>query len=191
MIINHDNIKQLWIIAGINGSGKTSFTNKYLRGKIAIINPDEIAIEKNISSIQAGKIAIRERKNLIESKISFSIETTLSGINEIELIKTCKKLNYKINIIYLYLDSLYLARLRINQRIENHGHNIEDKDILRRYPRSLENFKSILKYADRVIILDNSSNKLKLVCSIYLNKIKFISKNIPKKIFDIVNNNYD
>ena len=69
---------QLWIIAGVNGSGKTGFTNKYLRGKIAIINPDEI-------SIQAGKKAILARQKLMQTKTIFAIETTMSGKFEISM----------------------------------------------------------------------------------------------------------
>ena len=38
------NIKpQLWVFAGPNGSGKSTMINKFVGGRISIINPDIIA----------------------------------------------------------------------------------------------------------------------------------------------------
>ncbi len=174
--------QQLWIIAGINGAGKTSFANKYLRGKIAIINPDEIAIQENIPPIQAGKIALQMRKTFIKQQNSFAIETTLSGINEINLVKTCKQQGYKINLVYLYLSSTNLANSRVMQRVENFGHDIPYQDIQRRYPKSLKNLSLILQYVDRLFILDNSNQKTQLLCSKANDEIKYTSPNLESKL---------
>ena len=188
MIITENIRPQLWIIAGVNGAGKTTFTNKYLRGKIAIINPDEIAIQKNITPLQAGKKAILERQNYLEKKISFAVETTLSGFNEIELIKKCKDLNYKINLVYIYLQNKILSYSRVQQRVQNYGHNIPINDINRRYQKSINNFIKITPIIDRIYLLDNSDTKTKLVSSFYEGNIKFISKNISPKLKEILSN---
>jgi len=185
MIITNNFKPQIWIIAGVNGSGKTSFANKYLRGKLAIINPDEIAIQSNINPVSAGKESLLLRQKFLEQKISFAIETTLSGINEINFIQQCKKQGYKINFVYLYLNSEYLSYARVKQRVENNGHDIPTKDIKRRYERSINNFINIKNISDRTWLLDNSYIKTKLIYSIVNQKIKFISSNINNKIKNI------
>ena len=189
MIITNNFQSQVWVIAGVNGAGKTSFANKYLRGKIAIINPDDIALQNNLQAVNAGKEALNLRQKFLNQNISFAIETTLSGINEIKFIQQCKNANYKINFVYIYLDSQYLSYARVQQRIENNGHSIPSQDIQRRYLRSINNFKNIEQISHRTWILDNSGIKTKMIYSSINNQVKFISNNIPAKIITVFNLN--
>lgn len=70
---------QLWIFGGPNGAGKSTIVRRYLRGRLPIINPDIIAAEISSGTaapiIEAGKIALRQRAELLSARTSFAIET--------------------------------------------------------------------------------------------------------------------
>jgi predicted ABC-type ATPase len=78
--------KELYIIAGCNGAGKTtaSFTilPEMLDGK-EFVNADEIArglspFQPEKVSFKAGRIMLERITDLLESKVNFAFETTLA-----------------------------------------------------------------------------------------------------------------
>jgi len=88
--------REVIIISGPNGSGKTTFAKDFLKTyKYAFLNADEIARELNpndLSSVrlEAGKIFLRKVNELIEVNQSFAVETTLSGHYLRKIIETLK-----------------------------------------------------------------------------------------------------
>jgi predicted ABC-type ATPase len=153
------------IIAGVNGSGKTTFALDYFTGSDTIfINADSIATSlspnnPDLSQFRAGKIMLKEIKNSIKNQQSFAIETTLSSKNYLKIIKQLKDDNWQINLIYLYLPSVELSMQRVVERVKNGGHNIKKTDILRRYNRSISNLiNDYIEVVDNVICIDNYDN---------------------------------
>ena len=141
----------LYIIAGANGSGKSTLASEFLPSEnLEFLNADEVAkriCPEHIESvkIQAGKIVLKKLDELLNKKKSFAIETTLSGKNHIKTIKKAKELNYKVVLIYSYLDSPLMCENRIKIRVLNGGHDIPKEDIIRRFYRSKENFWNLYK----------------------------------------------
>lgn len=88
---------KLYIIAGANGSGKTTFAKTFAKfNALHFINADEIAKEldpNNITKhqVKAGRIFFEELNNKLGEKKSFVIETTLSGKYLIKYIDKAKK----------------------------------------------------------------------------------------------------
>ena len=80
--------KNVIIIAGPNGSGKTTFVSEYLRDSenTVYIGADAIA-ERLISrpedmdsvKVQAGRLFIKEIQELIQVGTNFIVEVTLAG----------------------------------------------------------------------------------------------------------------
>lgn len=179
---------QLWVIAGCNGAGKSTFAEHHLHGKIPIINPDNIAKEINpnlgsdLSSVamQAGRIAIRKQKQYLEKGASFAIETTLTGKQPFRLIMDARFKNYKVNLIYIGIKNKNLSNFRIAMRTKAGGHFVSSRDVERRYPRSMNNLNKALKIADRSLVMDNTQIKRRLLLSLEHGKIKFCSKNMPE-----------
>lgn len=78
--------KELYIIAGCNGAGKTTASFTILPEILdckEFVNADEIA--KGLSpfqpekvSFEAGRIMLERITNLLESKVNFAFETTLA-----------------------------------------------------------------------------------------------------------------
>jgi len=143
--------KIVYIIAGANGSGKTTFAKEFVKiPKIAFLNADEIKKEYNSEDkeggkIRAGRIFFNRLKKLISSDKDFAIESTLSGQSLISIIKELKSKGNNIILLYIFLDNFEIAIDRVRIRVEEGGHNIPTKDIIRRYSRSLNNFWKIYK----------------------------------------------
>ena len=141
----------LYIIAGANGSGKTTFAKEFSKHKnLKFINADEIAKEldsENLTKykIQAGKLFFKELKNALILNKSFIIETTLSGKYLLKYIEEAKNLNYRVVLIYLFLEQPKINIERIKNRVLNGGHYVSDEDVVRRFYRSKELFESLYK----------------------------------------------
>ena len=133
--------KDLYIIAGCNGAGKTtaSFTilPKILNCK-EFINADEIA--KGLSpfqpekvSFEAGRIMLRRIDELLEKSENFAFETTLATKSYKSKIREAQNRNYNVSLLFFWLQNIELAIERVRTRVLEGGHNIETKVIERRY----------------------------------------------------------
>jgi predicted ABC-type ATPase len=136
-----------WIIAGPNGSGKTTFALQYLP-QIAqcsrFINADLIAaglspLAPERQLLAASRLFLKEIETSIQQQENFAFETTLSGRSYLKLIRRLRIQGWRIELIYLALPSSETSRQRVAERVSHGGHNISLADIQRRFPRSLTN----------------------------------------------------
>jgi predicted ABC-type ATPase len=164
--------KQIYIIAGPNGAGKTTAAKSLLPTFLEtneFVNADEIArgiSPFNPSSVDllAGKLMIKRIADLLSQNKSFALETTLSGNNYVNLVTKAKDQSYLINLIFLYLDSPQLAKMRVANRVKRGGHNIDKKDIVRRYERGIKNLINLyLPLVDSCAIYDNMKSQPKII----------------------------
>ena len=177
--------KVLYIIAGANGSGKSTLASELLPSEsLEFLNADDIAREicpENIESvkIKAGKELLSRLEELFKSEKSFAIETTLAGKNHIKTIKKAKELNYKVVLVYSYLDSPTFCENRIKIRVLNGGHNIPKEDIERRFYRSKENFWKLYKgLADSWNLFYNGTSEYILVAQNYNDQIEIFNESL-------------
>lgn len=164
--------KEVIIVAGANGSGKTTFAKKLLEVlNYEFLNADEIAKRINPKDLtkarlKAGKKFLRKVNSLIKNGESFILETTLAGKYIEKIIKSLNNENYIVSIFFIFLDSPEECINRIKQRIKKGEHNIPNKDVIRRYYRGKINFWGKYKYmANRWYVIDNSFNSFNEVCA--------------------------
>jgi len=159
--------KVIEIVAGPNGSGKTTFAESlFLRTKktAVFLNPDLIAsgiapLDFEKASFQAGRILISEVKSRIERNENFSFESTLSGKTWLPILEKAIAAGYNLNIYFLYLKTIEKNLSRIKQRVSMGGHNIPKNSVLRRHPRCFENFWNLYRViSNNWIIIDNSNS---------------------------------
>lgn len=183
----------IYIIAGANGSGKTTFAKEFLPRYIEtpyFINADSIAqgispFSPELVAIKAGKILLSEINELVNQKKSFAFESTLSGRTYISFIKRAIKKGYRVHIFYLYVPNEGFATQRVKFRVASGGHNIPESDIRRRFGRSLKNFFELyMPLADSWYLFDNSLVIPRLVAqsmngveSVYINDLYVKIKN--------------
>mgnify|MGYP004672606705 CR=1 FL=1 len=147
------NKKLLYIIAGANGSGKSTLAEVLLKEKnLEFLNADEIAKEISPNAINsvpitAGKEYFKRLKIFFDDNKSFAVESTLSGNNIVKIINTARVKNYKIILVYSFLQNCTTCIERVKKRVENGGHNVPEADIIRRY------YKSIVKFWDKYRLL--------------------------------------
>jgi predicted ABC-type ATPase len=123
--------KIIEIVAGPNGSGKTTFAESYLlrtKNNLTFLNPDLIAsgiapLDFERASFQAGRVLISEVNARIARNENFAFESTLSGRTWVNALRKAQSANYSINIYFLYLDTINknLKRIKINfKEFQNH-----------------------------------------------------------------------
>jgi predicted ABC-type ATPase len=153
--------KRFIILAGANGTGKTTLASELLKAySLEFLNADLIAL-KTGSRISAGKKFIETMNRLIARKVSVAIESTLSGSYLIKTIKKVKKLAYHVSIIYVFVDNPEVALQRIKARVEAGGHDVPRVDVIRRFYRSKANFwKKYKDIADDWTIFYNGTERL-------------------------------
>lgn len=171
---------KLYIIAGANGSGKTTFAKSFSSiHKMHFINADEIAKEldpDNITKhqVKAGRIFFHELKKRLDEHNSFVIETTLSGKYLVKYIKKAQENGFEVEMIYLFLEKPIANISRVATRVLRGGHHVPKDDIIRRFYRSKELFMYVYKdIVDKWIMYYNSdeiSEKIATDEMIYDNK---------------------
>jgi predicted ABC-type ATPase len=157
--------KNLYIIAGCNGAGKTTASYSILPNILdckEFINADEIA--KGLSpfqpenvSFEAGRIMLHRIDELLQRSIDFAFETTLATKSFTQTIDKAQKLSYTVTLLFFWLSSVELAKQRVALRVSEGGHNIPEEVIERRYHRGIKNlFELYLPICDNVMTFDNS-----------------------------------
>ena len=155
-------MKKYILIAGVNGAGKsTLYQTLDCFQNMPRINTDEIVRSlgdwRNVSDVmKAGKIAVYKMKEYFEAGVSFNQETTLCGNSIFHNIDKAKKLGYQIELHYVGIESVELAKERIAYRVAHGGHGIPDADVERRYRESMENLGRVIKKCDLVVLYDNT-----------------------------------
>jgi len=157
--------KNLYIIAGCNGAGKTTASFTILPEALnckEFVNADEIA--KGLSPFQpekvafeSGRIMLKRINELLESKQDFAFETTLSTKSYKQKVIEAQNKKYKVTLLFFWLETVELAIERVKTRVLEGGHNIDNETIKRRYYRGIKNlFEIYLPIVDEVMIFDNS-----------------------------------
>ena len=175
-----DNRPVLHIIAGANGSGKSTFTKSDSFEKVIIIDPDEIArgiSHKNPENvaIAAGREASVRRRKILAAGENLVVETTLAGNSILKLMNEARLLGYDVNLHYISVGDPLLAIDRVLDRITKGGHGVPEEDIRRRFKRSHENLPKAIVLSNCTKLYDNrnSGNPYSMVANLIYDKYWF------------------
>lgn len=154
--------KQLWLLAGGNGTGKSTFYRTRLAPSgLPFVNADIIAKllypqAPEAHSYHAAKLAEHLRLQLLRQGRSFCFETVFSHPSKIDFVAHAKTLGYEVVLVFIHLCDPALNQARIAQRVSEGGHHVPDDKVISRIPRTLKLIKKTLPLCDQVYILDNS-----------------------------------
>ena len=133
--------KNLYIIAGCNGAGKTTASYTILPEIIdckEFVNADEIArglspFQPENVAFESGRIMINRINELLNDQETFAFETTLATRSYRNKILKAKKKGYNVTLLFFWLSNVNLAIERVKIRVKEGGHNIPEDTIERRY----------------------------------------------------------
>ena len=157
--------KNLYIISGCNGAGKTTASYTVLPEILdcrEFVNADEIArglspFNPDSMAIEAGRLMLRRIEDLLSRDKTFSIETTLSTKSYLNLVRRVQAKGYQVHLLFFWLRTPELAVLRVAERVQKGGHNIPEDIIRRRYVAGINNlFRLFIPEVDYWGIYDNS-----------------------------------
>ncbi len=157
----------LIVIAGPNGSGKTTITSNILKHEwienCIYVNPDFIARDvfgdwnSNQAVLNAVKYSENVRENCLLNQESLIFETVLSSYEKIDFIMRAKKLGYFIRLFFVGTESPTINASRVAQRVMDGGHDVPISKIISRYSKSIANCCIAAQIVDRAYIYDNST----------------------------------
>ena len=160
---------QLWVFAGPNGAGKSTLADRFVRDRLSIVNPDNIARDLprrpdgSLAELEAGKLALQERADRLRSGESFGFETTLSGQSELRAMRAASEAGYKVNLVFVGIPNATYSAARVAERARMGGHDVSAADTDRRYPKTMANLPVAMGIADRSLIVDNTDKRHRLV----------------------------
>ena len=157
--------KNLYIISGCNGAGKTTASYTVLPEILnckEFVNADEIArglspFNPSSVAIEAGKLMLQRIEELLKRNETFSIETTLATRSYVNLVKQAQEQGYSVCLLFFWLSTPELAVKRVAERVSKGGHDIPQDIIRRRYVAGINNlFKLFMPIVNYWAIFDNS-----------------------------------
>lgn len=156
----------LCVVAGPNGSGKTTTTIQLLNNEWAAdslyINPDNIAEEtfgdwnSPEAVLKAAEKATQLRYDCLEQGRNFVFETVFSSNEKLEFLHKAKAAGFFIRFFYVCTSDPAINIVRITQRYMNGGHEVPISKVISRYYKSLVNAEEAISFVDRAYIYDNS-----------------------------------
>ena len=156
----------LIVIAGPNGSGKTTVTEQILRHEwmedAVYINPDIIAQERfgdwnSVEAVSKSIIYCEElREECLRERKSLIFETVLSRRDKVDYIRRAKEAGFFVRIFFVCTESPTINAMRIAKRVMQGGHDVPITKIISRYKLSVVNCIDVAKMVDRCYLYDNS-----------------------------------
>lgn len=156
----------LIVIAGPNGSGKTSVTSKILHHEwledSEYINPDNVAHDvfgdwnNQESVLKAANYCNEWRERCLAERKSHIFETVMSAVDKVDYILKAKQAGFFIRLFFVSTESPTINAKRVANRVLNGGHDVPIPKIISRYDKSIANCMALAPYVDRLYVYDNS-----------------------------------
>lgn len=164
--MSNDRRPTLCIVAGPNGSGKTTTTLQLLANEWTAdslyINPDNIAQEafgdwnSPEAVLKAAHLATEKRYECLNNKQDFVFETVFSSDEKLEFVRKAKAEGFFIRFFFVCTSDPEINVRRVTRRFLDGGHEVPISKIISRYYKSIANAASAIELVDRAYIYDNS-----------------------------------
>ncbi|MEP6683593.1 MAG: hypothetical protein ABJA35_10045 [Parafilimonas sp.] len=178
----------LFILAGANGSGKTTFyfsakLNKFIDATVAFVNVDMIAREElggySSENFESANLIYRERVGgYIDKMEDFMIESNLSKQTDFDWLEKMKQKGYELILLLLGTSDVEINIKRVEKRVVEGGHHVPENIVRDRYDMGMLYMRTKFHLFKEAYLIDNS-NETKLIAVIKNNQVEYAEKIIP------------
>lgn len=156
----------LLVIAGPNGTGKTTITGRLRVERwsegVEYINPDDVARDRfgdwnsPEAVAQAARWSEARREELLAARLGIAFETVFSAPDKVDFLKRAYEAGYFIRMFFVGTSDPRINAARVADRVIRGGHTVPIEKIISRYDRSMANLAVAVRFVDRVYFYDNS-----------------------------------
>lgn len=155
---------ELVVIAGCNGSGKTTFSSAFSPKDTIPFDYDKIflnfyrsLISSEFQDIMAHNLAFSKLEKLVDeamlSRTSFCYETNFNS-DPLYWPEKFRSEGFEVNLFFLCLKSVQDAIKRVAIRVENGGHHVPEAEIEKRFFEGYKNLNKYFSFFDNLHVFD-------------------------------------
>lgn len=187
----------LLVIAGPNGSGKTTVTVR-LRAErwshgVEYLNPDDIARDRfgdwnsPVATLDAARWTTARREALLAAGQGIAFETVFSSQDKVDFVARAKARGYFVRVFFIGTADPRINASRVAGRVMEGGHTVPIEKIIVRFGRSMANLAPTLRLADRVYVYDNSIDgaEARLCARTFEGTLRKIYGSLPTWVSDL------
>ena len=152
----------LHVLAGPNGSGKTTFYERVLLPvtNLGFVYADLLAAtrwpgDEAAYAYEASALAADQRSRLIAERVSFATETVFSHPSKLELLRTASAVGYLVTL-HVIAVPVELAVARVVERVVHGGHTVPETKVRQRFDRLWGYVRSAIDIVGAAHVYDNS-----------------------------------
>lgn len=116
-------------------------------------------MSEEASSLAAGREVLEKIGLYLETRVSFAVETTLSGKNYLRVMAEAHQKEFQVVLVYIGTENVEINLARIASRVLSGGHNVPEHDVRRRYTRSFQHLPQAIALSDAIVLFDNSTDQ--------------------------------
>lgn len=160
---------RLFVIAGCNGSGKSSFANAITPDSVTSFDYDKefLKIYNSMRDSELRtKIAHHQTRILLEESVENAIRNELDFCYETNFNSTpmfwpdkFKAAGFELNLFFFCLDTIEKAKIRVRIRVENGGHFVPDFQIEERFKLGYKHLNEHFSQFDFIHLMNSSFYK--------------------------------
>jgi predicted ABC-type ATPase len=155
----------LRIFAGCNGSGKSTYSHVFSQDAFPFdfdkrflerykSMPDS-ELREEIAKNYISEELLTEFNKAILNKESFAFETNLYPYPE-KFVLEAKSNGFRLEMYFFCLESIELAKKRVEIRAKNNGHDVDEKTIKMKWKEGYKNINLHFSDFDFLTFIDNS-----------------------------------
>jgi predicted ABC-type ATPase len=174
---------ELVLVAGPNGSGKTTIAETYIQSRFPLwpkINADRLLLAlEQANALQADPLPVLQAAQMVDITAKclavlrepFVLETVLSSDKYKELVSVARRAGLIFRLVFVTTQSPHVNVERVRQRVLNGGHDVPEDKIRARWQRSMGNLAWFAARADRLVVADNSGSTFAVLALRHLGSV--------------------
>jgi len=184
------NNPQLLYVAGPNGAGKSTFSRDFSEPGAVIFDVDKVIARIEAQSPSMPKKQVydtatqeffKQANEAVRLKQHFTLETNFRDEGLVDIVAQFKRRGYTTSLLYLTLDSIEQSMSRVNKRVLNGGHFVDNKNIVLNFNEGLQYLERFASHFDKLEIIHGSKvpGKFRCLLNVENQQLVYLSSNLP------------